>query len=106
MKNKPVKPSKIVVVRQAVNFPFYNYGMKGAQAPMLLFLDWCKDTIPQGATNVVIGIDSEFHDMDGSFSSSHIELSWDEQVRNGNYNKELKKYEKQLAKWKEQNGKS
>lgn len=102
---QPVKPKKTVTVRNSVHFPFYNYGGDD-KAPMLSFLDWCKETIPQGATNVVIGIDSEFDDFNGYLSSSHIELSWDQEIENAFYDKDMKKYEKKLAKWKEQNVKS
>jgi hypothetical protein len=90
------KPKKKIIIRKSANFYFDN---ARKEVSLLLFLDWCKKALTKGVEDVVLSVKEEYSELDGEYVSSSLILSWDEKIKNKNY-------DKQLAKWKKQNGKS
>lgn len=96
---KPTKPSKRIVVRERAT---YNFDWASKKVSLLVFLDWCKNIIPQGAMDVTLELCEDFSYDD---EITWLEIAWDKEVKNTFYDIQLKKYEKQLTKWKKQNAK-
>lgn len=69
-------------------------------------LAWCKKNIPSKAKDICIKIDNnqEYHYETGELLSCYpnLELHWKQIVSNKNYDKDMKKYHKSIAKWKKQ----
>jgi len=93
---KPEKPQKKITQRQTAT---YNFDWVSKKVSWDGFLDWAKETIPAGAKDVTLELIEDWQYDD---CITYLELSWDEIVTNPNYDKEMKKYERKLAKWKKE----
>jgi len=106
--SKPRKPLKKVWITNSASYPFsYNYsaGTRNGSATVEEFLVWIKKSIPANAKNVRLGLYSDDdYDMDGNMISSFpkLELTWEEKIDNPIYEKQMKRYEKKLIKWKKE----
>lgn len=69
------------------------------------FNQWIKDNLPQGAFDVALTLDEDYDYYSGEITSVYLKIEYQILVENTRYKSQLKKYEKQLAKWKEENGK-
>jgi hypothetical protein len=99
--DKPIKPAKRIVTKGSANYHFYHVSSK---VSLISFLEWCKEVIPKGAMDVTIELKENQYEEDGD--EVWIEIAWEKEIKNKDFDKELKKYKKQLAKWDKQNGKS
>jgi hypothetical protein len=96
--DKPMKPKKKIERPHHVNFYFDYVSNK---VSLDHFLSWIKETIPSKAKNITIELGEEYGDYAEDGIINHwIQLNWNEMVRNINYEKQIKKYEKKLARWK------
>jgi hypothetical protein len=95
---KPKKPEKRITVRRSTDYPFDWTCKKVAFGS---FLNWAKGNTPAGAKDVTLELKEEW-DYYGNDCTTSLELSWDEVVDNPDYERELKKYETKLKRWKEQ----
>jgi hypothetical protein len=93
---KPEKPKKWKLV---TNHASYYFDFVSNKVSLLVFLDWIKDEVPEGAEDVTIGLENDHYYDD---SITWIGLNWKEKVPNTKYVSQMKKYNKQLEKWKEQ----
>jgi len=93
---KPIKPKKHILVR---NHADYHFDFVSNKHALSVFLDWIKESVPQGAQDITIALENEHYYDD---SMTWIELAWKEKTPNTKYKSQMKKYEKQLKKWKEQ----
>lgn len=100
MKNltKPEKPKKRITVRRAADAPF-DWTCK--KLSIGFFLDWVKKTTPANAKDVTLELKEDW-DYYGNDVFVSLELAWDETIDNPDYEREMKKYEKKLARWKKQ----
>ena len=83
------KPKKKIEVSDQRTYPFTSFSNK---VSFDVFLKWVKDVVPKKATDVTISLESEGDDF------SYIVINWKEKIDNVNYDKQLKKYNKQLKK--------
>jgi hypothetical protein len=97
--NKPTKPKKKIYLPAGTTFYFDHTSKK---VSLSYFLDWIKETLPKGATDVTISMDEDCSEYDGSIISCYLQVEWKVKRDNPRYEKEFKKYKKQLAEWKEQ----
>ena len=97
--NKPTKPKKKLYLPAGQTFWFDHASNK---VSLQYFLDWIKDNVPKKARDVTISIEEDFSYEDGSIISCNIRVEWKVKVDNSRYVSQMKKYKKQLAKWKEQ----
>ncbi len=95
---KPKKPEKRITARISVEYPFDWTDKKVA---MPTFLAWVKENTPARAENVTLELKEEW-DYYGNDCTISLELSWVEVVDNPDYEREMKKYDTKLKKWKEQ----
>ena len=95
MKKPPKKPEKQILV------PCVVYPPDGVSLDH--FIRWCSEKkVP---INAELKIDkNEDYDMDGNLCSSfpRIELAWNEYQDDPNFDKQMKKYQTKLKKWKKQ----
>lgn len=96
---KPEKPKKQITAHKTITFPFDWTSKKVA---MGYFLAWVKDNTPAGAKDVTLELQEDWDYYDSSVITS-LEIAWNEVIVNPDYDKELKKYEKKLNKWKKEN---
>lgn len=94
--SKPKKPYKYVVVERSSYFYFDHISNK---INLNYFLDWCKKTPPKQAKNINISL---VEDIMYDLVIANIKLSWEIKQLNPDYDKELKNYNKDLAKWRKQ----
>lgn len=93
----PIKPKKKIVITDSKTY-YFNHVSK--ETSLQYFFDWCKRYVPKGAKDIKLSLKEEFV-YDDHFS--YLELSWKIKKNNPHYEKQLKKYNKDLKKWKEQN---
>jgi hypothetical protein len=96
---KPIKPNKRIVIKENSS---YHFDWTSKKVSLIVFLDWIKDTIPKGAFDVTIGLENDHYYDDGI---TWISIAWQIEVDNTLYTIQMKKYDKQLVKWKKQNAK-
>jgi hypothetical protein len=100
---KPKKPKKRIEVAKTARFDAFDFTCK--KVSIKFFLDWLKKTTPRKAKDVTLELSEDMdYDYDGNLSNiwTHIELGWKEVIDNPDYEREMKKYEKKLKKFKEQ----
>lgn len=92
---KPEKPKKWKLIAKQSSYYFDFVSNKVA---LTNFLDWIDETLPKGTQDITIGLveDYDFH------STTWIQLEWKEKAPNTKYISQMKKYQKQLKKWKAQ----
>lgn len=93
---KPQKPKKYWVTRRTAS---YDFNWVSKKVAIDVFMNWVKDTLPKGAKDVTIGIGEDFY-YDSNMT--WLELEWNEKVPNTRYVSDMKKYQKRLKQWKEQ----
>lgn len=101
--NKPVKPKKKVLFPRSKTFEF-NHASK--KVSLLRFLDWCYAQLPKKAVDVTLELREDIDYTDeGDFSSffTYLELAWEEEGDNPDYDNDMIKYKKKLDKWKRLN---
>ena len=98
---KPKMPEKMITVDGMETF--YDWDRYNKNIPLDAFLAWCKEKTPKGATNVSIRVDESWEYDDCIVS---LELHWKQVVPNPDYERELKKYDTKLKRWKAQCQKS
>lgn len=100
MKNidKPQRPMRRIVAKATADYHFYHVSSK---VSLISFLDWCKEVIPKGAMDVTIELKEHQYEEDGD--EIWIQLAWEQDIKNKDYDKQIKKYAKQLLKWEKQN---
>jgi predicted nucleic acid-binding protein len=98
--DKPQKPKKKIVIHGSTK---YEFNFVSNKVSLIVFLDWLKTAIPKGASDVTLELAESKYEEDGD--ASWIEIAWAKEIKNKDYDKEMKKYKKQLAKWKKSNEK-
>jgi hypothetical protein len=96
--NKPKEPKKWKLVTNHANYYFNFVSNKVA---LDVFLDWIKKSVPKDAEDVTIGLENDYYivgSCDDSITS--IGLTWKEKVPNTKYESQMKKYEREMEKWK------
>lgn len=93
---KPVKPEKRITVRNSTTYDFNWVSKKVAIGN---FLAWVKESTPANAKDVTLELVEEW-EYDSCLT--YLRLEWEEVIPNPHYEKDLKKYEKKLARWKKQ----
>lgn len=78
---------------------YYNFDYVSNRVDLGAFLEWCKKSPPKQAKNITIGLDESV--LYGVIYTS-IQLKWEIKILNPDYDKELKLYNKDLAKWRKQ----
>lgn len=86
------KPDKKIACKKHANFDF-NWVSK--KVSLKVFNDWCKSTVPLNSKDVTLELVEEW-DYDNGIT--YLKIEWEETMDNPNYEKQLKKYEKQLKK--------
>jgi hypothetical protein len=99
--NKPQKPSKTVEQPGSIIFHFDHTSNK---VSIQYFNQWIKDNVPKGAFDVALTLDEDY-DYSGEIMGVYLRIEYKTLVPNAHYKSQVKTYEKQLAEWKEQNGK-
>jgi hypothetical protein len=82
------EPTKKITVRQSID---YNFNWVGKKVALDVFNDWCKENIPRGAKDVTLEL---MEDWEYDSCLTYLQLSWDLEVVNTNYEKEMKKWQK------------
>lgn len=93
---KPEKPTKKIAVKHSVN---YDFDWASKKVSFDGFLAWAKEQIPRGADDVTLEL-VEHWEYDDVFT--YLQIAWKQTEDNPNYDKQMKKYEKSLAKWKKE----
>lgn len=96
---KPVKPQKKIYLPAARTFYFDHVSNK---VSLGFFLDWIKSNVPKSSKDVTLSIDENFDDYDGTIISCNIRVEWKVKMDNVSYDRQMKQYKKNLAKWKKQ----
>jgi hypothetical protein len=91
---KPTKPDRYVLERQSA---VYNFNWVSKKVAWSDFQDWVYEQLPGSATDITLELVEEWMYDD---CTTYLELSWNLLVPNSQYEKELKKYEKAMVKWK------
>lgn len=95
---KPIEPEKMITINGMVEFHDWDYWHDN-KVPFEDFTAWCTKNVPTGATDTSLKLNKSWEYDDCIVS---LELHWKQMVPNPNYNKDLKKYEKKLVKWKKE----
>lgn len=93
---KPEKPKKWILV---TNHADYHFDFVSNKVALVNFLDWIDESLPNGAQDVTIGLENDHYYDD---SMTWVGLTWKEKAPNTKYVSQMKKYQRQLQKWKEQ----
>lgn len=101
--NKPQKPNKIVEQPGSMTFYFDHSSNK---VSLDYFNQWVKDNLPKGAYDVSLSLDEEYDHYSGEIMTTNLQVEYLIKVDNAKYDSQMKKYQKQLAKWNEQCQKS
>lgn len=94
--NKPVKPTKKIIVKHNIT---YDFDWISKKVSFDGFLAWKKENIPANAKDVTLELVEDW-EYDSCFT--YLRLEWEQIETNPSYEKELKKYQKKLEKWKKQ----
>ena len=94
--SKPQKPTKFVLSERCA---YYNFDYVSSCVDLGVFLEWCKKAPPKQAKNITIGLNESV--LYGVVYTA-IQLKWEIKVPNTDYDKQLKLYNKDLAKWRKQ----
>lgn len=100
---KPEKPKKRIEVTKTESFDAFDHACK--KVSLEYFLAWVKETIPANAKDVTLELSEDMdYDWDGNLSSvwTGLEVSWKETIDNPDYEKQMKKYQSKLRKYKKQ----
>jgi len=92
--DKPQKPVKKMMIKSNANFDF-NWVSK--KVSLDLFNKWCEEVVPAGAVDVTLELKEDWNYDD---VSTYLQVSWEVLGENPGYEKQMKKYQKDLAKWK------
>ena len=88
-----IKPSKKIIVNESISFHEFDFACK--KVSLSHFMKWCKEKIPARAQDVTLELVEDWQ-YDSCFP--YLELSWKRKIDNPHYEKELRKYEKELKK--------
>lgn len=100
MLEKPIKPKRRMSIRHRANF-YFDHASNKVSLPY--FLTWIKEQVPKNAKDTTIELEDEYGDYaEDGIIKSWIQVSWDVSIKNKSYPAEMKKYQKQLIKWKKQ----
>lgn len=89
------KPSKKIIIKATAS---YHFNFVSKKVSWNGFLDWVSENIPHNAQDVTIELMEHKYVADGD--EVWLEFSWDKKIKNKHYDKQLKKYKKDLAKYK------
>ncbi len=78
---------------------FYDFDFTCKKVSLSHFLDWCKKAAPPKAKDMTLQIREDWEYNDCIVS---LELQWKQLIPNRDYDREMKKYQKKLTKWKKQ----
>ncbi len=93
---KPEKPKKRITVRNSAT---YDFNWVSKKVALDSFLAWTKEVTPANAKDVTLELVEEWMYDD---CITYLRLEWEEVIDNPHYEKDLKKYEKKLVRWKKQ----
>lgn len=96
---KPTKPTKKVEVTQSASFYFDHVSKK---VSIDHFNEWVKQSAPTGATDITLSLEENYDYESGEIMNCFLIIQWNQKIDNNRYVSEMKKYDKQLAKWKKQ----
>jgi len=96
---KPITPTK--KVEQPGSLTFY-FDHVSNRVSLDYFNQWVKDNLPKGSFDVALTLDEDYDYYSGDIISVYLRVEYKTLVDNTRYKSEMKKHEKQLAKWKEQ----
>lgn len=100
-RSKPEPPQKRIIATVEKTFPFDNYLYQLRDgAPLADFLNWVKNTLPDGTSDLRIMVNEDWCYDDCTTS---LAISWREEIDNPHYDKEMKKFEKAIKKWEKEN---
>lgn len=91
--NKPIKPRKKIIVEGSATYDFNWVSKKVSWAG---FQEWVKEVVPRGAKDVTLELREDW-EYDSCFT--YLEISWKIKMPNQHYEKELKKFERKMRKW-------
>lgn len=94
--NKPTKPTKKILVK---NYANYDFDWVSKKVSLQGFISWCKEKVPPDAEDVTLEL---MEDWNYDSSLTYLQIAWIESHPNKAYAKQLKSYEKALAKYKAQ----
>lgn len=97
--NKPQKPSKKIEQPGSLTFYFDHASNK---VSLEYFNQWVEDNLPGGAYDVALTMDEDYDYYSGEIVSVNLQIEYKTLIDNTRYVSQMKKYKKQLAKWKEQ----
>jgi len=92
--NKPKKPEKVSLIPFDAN---YDFDWCSKKVSLEVFNEWCKEVVPDGATDVTLELKE---DWEYDTCMTYLQVEWKEFHVNHLYEKQMKKYEKALTKWK------
>lgn len=94
---KPEEPQKRVTFPKSQNFPFSDHWISwnNQSVPLDKFLDFFKK-VPTNAQNPRVTLREEWCYDD---CSVYLELAWEEESDNPQYEKQMEKYQTKLKKW-------
>lgn len=96
----PIKPE--LKVGQPGSLTFY-FDHTSNKVSLEYFNRWVKDNLPQGAYDVGLTLEEDYDYYSGDIVSVDLKIEYKTLVDNTRYVSQMKKYEKQLAKWKKEN---
>ena len=94
MMRKPKKPTKTVLMQKSKYLDF-NYTSK--EISIDYFYSWIKENVPKDAVDVTLSLDQDCEFL------SYLSINWKQKINNINYDKEMIKYKKKLAKYNKEN---
>lgn len=86
------KPSRKITVPRSIKFDFDWISKK---VSLTYFMDWCNDNVPANAIDMTLEL-VEVWEYDDCLT--YLEIAWKETIINPDYEKQLKKYNKQKKK--------
>lgn len=89
------KPTKKILIERSTVLWIHDF--PHGKIPIKEFINWIDVKTKSNCFDINISLTSDY-DNDGSVSSTLIELSWQEKVKNLNYERDMKKYKKFLDK--------
>ena len=98
---KPKKPQRKIEVRQEAPYTL-NDDITWAGVPRNEIISWLMNTPPIHALDPRVLLE---YRGDYGEDGAYLALAWFEVVDNPNYDKEMKKYQKQLVKWQKEQSK-
>ena len=92
--DKPIKQNKKIAIKCGTSYHFDYISKKVSWSS---FFDWVCENIPRGK-DVTLELMEHKYEKDGD--EVWLDFSWTRKIKNKNFDKQMKKYEKELAKYK------